>query len=285
MKLFLSFTFSLLILFPVCANGQEQPATRLENSKIQARYELNEGAKAYKQRNFEQAELHFRRALELDSSDLMPRRFLARTLHQQFLASRSANRNLPDIKKGEEAIEIYQNLLESNLNDEDTNRALSNLIELIKGETAKMKWLEKRAANEKVKPEFRSESFTVLGSISYNCANDITEAAKKVVRKNEEIIFIFKKPKNLKDFELAKECAEEGLNLINRALELNDRNESAWSYKASFLVQKARLAEMEGDNDNRDKYRAESARAKERFFNVDRENTNEKEKQEFIKPQ
>lgn len=244
-------------------------------NRVLARNQLNDGAKAYKERKFDVAEQHFRRSLELNPNDLIAEKFLARSLHQQFLANRTQN-----TAKGEQAIEIYQKMLEQNPNDEDTNRAVSNLIELIKGQDALVAWLNKRAADASVAPESRAEALTSLASKQYNCANEITEAAKQSVTKDQKMVFVFKKPENAADFDKAKQCTTEGTRLIDQALSLNQNNDSTWSYKASLLVQQARLAEMDGNMAERDRFMAESDTAKAKFLALSEEKARKKAEEE-----
>lgn len=278
-----SFLLSALILFilPVSTIAQE---TSLPDAsiRIQVRYELDEGAKNYQQRKFEQAEEHFRRALNIDSSDKTSRLFLVRALHQQYLSNRVAN-----VGKGEEAIELYRKILADNFNDENSNRALANLLELIKGENARDEWLTTRGADERVNSENRSDALTSLAARKYNCVNDITEAAKKTIIKGESAIFVFKKPRDAAIFETARKCADEGFDLINKALELNQTNDSAWSYKASLLIQKARLAGMQGNVFDKERFRNEGEAAKEHFLDLSEKKMKKKvvEEQKSVNPQ
>ena len=52
-------------------------------NKIRSKNELNETARAYKNGNFEEAEQHARRALELDPNNKTAPIFIARTIHSQ----------------------------------------------------------------------------------------------------------------------------------------------------------------------------------------------------------
>lgn len=247
-------------------------------NRVLARNQLNDGAKAYKERKFDVAEQHFRRSLELNPNDLIAEKFLARALHQQFLANRTQN-----AQKGEQAIEIYQKMLEQNPNDEDTNRAVSNLVELIRGQPALVEWMTKRANNAQVSAENRADAFTSLASKQYNCANDITELTKQTIVKEGKASFAFKKPENAADFEKAKQCTAEGTRLIDQALALNQNNDSTWSYKASLLVQEARLAEMENNLPLRDQKMKESDTAKARFLALSEEKARKKAEEEARK--
>lgn len=110
-------------------------------NKVRARNELNDGAKAYKERRFAEAEQHFNLAMSLDPSQQITEVLLARTLHQQYLANRTAPDN---IKRAETAIDIYKKILAENPNDEVTNDAISSLIGALKGPQALTEWAAAR---------------------------------------------------------------------------------------------------------------------------------------------
>ena len=62
-----------------------------------------------------------------------------------------------------------------------------------------------------------------------------------------------------------QQCANNGYELADKATQLNPDSDSAWSYKANLLQQKARIAEMEKMSDEeveKIKIQAETARDK-----------------------
>ena len=73
---------------------------------ILARKDLVDGAKAYKDRKYDQAEDLFRDAVRRDPNQTVAQLFLARTLHSQYAANRSAT------DKAEEAIRQYKKTIE-----------------------------------------------------------------------------------------------------------------------------------------------------------------------------
>jgi tetratricopeptide (TPR) repeat protein len=231
-------------------------------NKVRARNELNDGAKAYKERRFAEAEEHFTQAMALDPSQPITEVLMARTLHQQYLANRTSPDN---IKRAETAIDIYKKILANNPNDEVTNDAISSLIGALKGPQALNEWRQQRANDTRVSPASRAKAMTFLAADKYTCVNQITEANKETVNKGKELVYNFKKPANPEDLATAKQCAEEGLNLIEQALKLDDKKSSPWSYKASLLTQKSRIAEMEGNNADKERYKAEAEAPKKRF--------------------
>jgi tetratricopeptide (TPR) repeat protein len=244
---------------------------------VRARNELNDGAKAYKARQFDQAEAHFAQAMALDPSEKRTGTFMARTLHQQYLTNRASPENM---KKAEQAITVYKTILAENPNDETTNDAIGGLIGALKGPQALVEWRTARANDEKVKPEYRAKALTFLAGEKYNCVNEITEASKETIQKGNEAVFLFKKPTNADDFAKGKQCADDGLALIDKALSLDSTKSSPFSYKASLLIQKSRLAEMEGNSADKEKFKAAADEPKKRFQDLSAAEAKVKEDEE-----
>lgn len=245
-------------------------------NKVRARNALNDGAKAYKERKFNDAEAYFEQAMALDPSQKMTETFMARTLHQQYLANRSQPDNL---KKADQAIEIYKNILNDKPNDEATNDALSSLIEARQGPEALIQWRTQRANDERVNASGRAKAFTFLAADKYRCVNEITELAKETVQQGKDAVYKFKKPENPEDLAKAKQCADDGLALTDKALALDNTKSSPWSYKASLLVQKSRIAEMEGNTADKDRYTAEAEVPKKRFSEISEQEAKAKEEE------
>src|ERR671934_182230 len=78
-------------------------------SKVRAKNELNEAAKAYKEGHFEDAEQHARRALALDPNNKTEPIFIARIVHQQYKPGVDSPDN---IQKAKDAIEAYKVVLQ-----------------------------------------------------------------------------------------------------------------------------------------------------------------------------
>lgn len=236
-------------------------------NRIFARKNLVDGANAYKERKFQQAEDLFRKAAGSDPEgntveSTTAQLFLARTLHSEYISNRSVQ------SYAESAIAEYRKVLAKNPNDQSSFKAVANLLENLGRQDEWLKWVTDRTNNEQVPPEQRAEALTSLAAKQYSCANDISdaEAVKKTVKNKEgKQEFQFSKPANPKDFEELKQCTEKGFELISRAVKLDANSDSVWSYYANLLVQKARIAEMEGNTAEKERLKAEAQKAKERF--------------------
>lgn len=253
-------------------------------NRVLARKNLVDGATAYKDRKFQVAEQLFRNAVARDPEaktleGKTAQLFLARTLHSEFIGDRGHK------EYAEEAIKEYQKVLKENPNDQSSFKAVANLFETLQKPDEWQTWVTERANNEQVPKEMRAEALAFLASKKNTCANDISdvEANKKTVTgKDGKQVFQFTKPENPGDFEKLKQCANEGLELANKAVEFDPNSDSAWSYKTSLLVQKMRVAEMDGNTTEKDSLKklADDAKAK---FTVLAEAKRKKEEEEIAK--
>lgn len=262
-------------------------------NRIIARKNLVDGAEAYKNRKFDQAEQLFRDAIARDPEALnlegkTARLFLARTLHSQFIGDQE------NTAKAEEAIQEYRRVLDSDIKDNSSFKAIANLLNKLGRTDEEQKWVTDRTNNEAVPKDQRAEALTSLASKHITCANEITdnEPVKQTVTKGEVASFVFKKPEKEEDFTKLKDCINQGTELIDRAISFEDASikdpgkidlkpmtdkelsdllsldkifQSAWSYKANALIQKMRLAEMEGDETKREEFKKEAEVARDKF--------------------
>ncbi len=235
-------------------------------NRVKSRQDLVDGAKAYKERKFPEAESLFRDAIARDPNGTMKEGqtaqvFLARTLHSKYISNRKEE------GIAENAIAEYKKVLIQNPDDQSSFKSVANLYENLGQQNEWESWVTERANNDKVSGENRAEALVSLGAKQYSCANDISDndPVKKTVIKEGKPIFEFKKPENEADFTKLKECTQKGLDIINKAVELNTNSDSAWSYKANLLVQKMRIAEMEGNMAEKDKIKPEADAAKDKF--------------------
>ena len=263
-------------------------------NRVMARKDLVDGSNAYKDRKFPEAQRLFRSAVARDPNGQFvegqtAQLFLARTLHSQYIGNRQ------DRQLAEQAIAEYKKALELNPNDQSSYKAIASLYENLQMTDQWLQWVTARSTNTTIPPEQRAEALTSLAAKKNSCANDLTdtEQTKKTITKDGKPAFQFVKPENPQDYSTLSACIQEGTTLIDQAIALETPQvknaasfdikgatdaqlkemqdllkvfESARSYKASLLIQKMRLAEMEGNTAERDRLKDEAEKAREEFL-------------------
>ena len=214
-------------------------------NRVRAKNALNEGARAYKDGRFADAEERFRTAFDLDPSQKNAPVFIARAVQQQYKPGVQTPENLA---LGEKAVAAYQDILSRDPANEDAYKAIVFLYGQMKNEDKVNQLLAERAKNGPT-PKAKSEALTILASKQWQCSYDITEQKdnKTTVNEPNRILIKYKKPANQADFDKAQQCTTEGLKLAEEAASLDPNNPNAWSYKANLLREKSKLAEMAGD--------------------------------------
>jgi len=221
-------------------------------NRVRAKNALNEGARAYKDGRFADAEERFRTAHELDPSQKNAPLFIARAVQQQYKPGVQTPENLA---VGEKAVAAYQDILKSDPGNEDAYKAIVFLYGQMKNEEKVNQLLAERAKNGPT-PKSKAEALTILASKQWNCSYEITEQKenKTTEQKPDKVLIHYKKPANQADFDKASQCTGEGLKLAEEAISLDQNNANAWSYKANLLREKMKLAEMTGDNAAKDDF-------------------------------
>ncbi len=214
-------------------------------NRVRAKNALNEGARAYRDGRFADAEEKFRSSFELDPSQKNAQLFIARAVQQQYKPGVQTPENLVI---GEKAVAAYQEILNSNPANEDAYKAIVFLYGQMKRDE-KVNELLMQRANSGPNPTAKAEALTILASKQWQCSYDITEQKENKSTENrpDKILLHYKKPANQADFDRAQQCATEGLKLAEQAASLDPNNPNAWSYKANLLREKSKLAEMAGD--------------------------------------
>ena len=214
-------------------------------NRVRAKNALNEGARAYKDGRFPDAEERFRTAFDLDPSQKNAPVFIARAVQQQYKPGVQTPENLA---VGEKAVAAYQDILNRDPANEDAYKAVVFLYGQMKNDDKVNELLLSRAKNGPT-PKAKAEALTILASKQWQCSYDITEQKdnKTTVNEPNRILIKYKKPANQADFDKAQQCTTEGLRLAEEAAALDPNNPNAWSYKANLLREKSKLAEMNGD--------------------------------------
>jgi hypothetical protein len=214
-------------------------------NRVRAKNALNEGARAYRDGRFADAEEKFRTAYELDTSQKNAPLFIARAVQQQFKPGVTTPENLA---LGERAVAAYQEILNREPGNEDAYKAIVFLYTQMKRDEKVNELLTQRASGGPT-PTAKAEALTILASKQWQCSYDVTEQKENKTTENkpDKILIHYRKPANQGDFDKAQQCVAEGLKLAEQATSLDPNNPNAWSYKANLLREKSKLAEMAGD--------------------------------------
>jgi tetratricopeptide (TPR) repeat protein len=214
-------------------------------NRVRAKNALNEGARAYKDGRFPDAEARFREAYELDPTQQNAPVFIARAVQQQYKPGVQTPENLA---VGQKAVAEYEKILRANPGNEDAYKAIVFLYGQMKQDEKVNELLMQRAGSGPT-PKAKAEALTILASKQWNCSYEITEQKENKMTENQpnRILIKYRKPANQADFDKAQQCTTEGLKLAEKATELDPDNPNAWSYKANLLREKSKLAEMAGD--------------------------------------
>jgi hypothetical protein len=133
--------------------------------------------------------------------------------------------------------------------------------------------------------EKRSQAYTVLASKDWQCSYTITEQPdnKVAVQKADKTVIQYKKPKDQKDYDEAMRCVTDGLQLANQAVSLDPNSEQAWSFKTNLLLERVKLAKMDGKDSEADDYQKQADAAQQRTTQLNQENKRKKEEEEKAK--
>ena len=221
-------------------------------NRIRSKNQLNEAARAYREGRFPEAEQYSRRAAELDPNNKTAPMFIARTIHAQY---RPGVQTPENVAKAQEAIDAYQKILQNNPSDDEAYKAIAYLYGAIKDNDKLKQWITARATNEATDPTKRAEAYVVLASKDWECSFQITELPGHKVTTvdpaNNKATISYRKPKEQKDFDQAQRCVKQGLAEAENAIKFDPNNESAWSYKTNLLLEASKLAEMEGQTEQK----------------------------------
>lgn len=233
-------------------------------NSLRVKSALNETARAYKEKNYPEAERHARRALALDPENESVRLYVARTVHVQY---RRGDDSPDNVAKAEEAIKAYKELAAKNPNSDEAFTAVTVLLTNLGRREEVVKWVEERANNEAVTPERRSDAFAILSDKDWECSNQVTEnkANQKLVEKPDgTVVKQWVKPQDTKQYEDALRCVASGLEKAEKSISLNPDSEKGWGQKYKLLREGEKLAKMDENTERAAEYAKQAEDAEKR---------------------
>jgi hypothetical protein len=124
----------------------------------------------------------------------------------------------------------------------------------------------------------------VLASKDWDCSFKITEQPgvklTTIDQSNNKATVSYQKPKDGKDFNQAQLCVKNGLAEAENAIRFDPQNESAWSYKTNLLLEAAKLAEMDGQAEQKQQYQKDYEAALKRTTELSEAARKKKEEEE-----
>ena len=250
-------------------------------NRIRSKNQLNEAARAYREGKFLEAEQHSREAAALDPENKTAPMFIARTIHAQYRPGVTAPDN---IAKAQQAIEAYQQILAKNPQDDEAYKAIAYLYGAIKEDDKLKQWITARATSEATDATKRAEAYVVLASKDWDCSFKITELPTNktttIDPATNKATVSYKKPADQKEFDQIQMCVKQGLAEAENAIKFDPGSESAWSYKTNLLLEASKIAEMNGQADQKQQYQKDYEAALKRTTELSAANQKKKEEEE-----
>lgn len=245
-------------------------------NRIRAKSEINEAARAYKAGKYAEAEEHSRRALELDPDQKNAPIFIARTVHAQY---KPGNESPENKAVADKAIAAYKFVMEKDPTSEEAYLAVTALLGAIKKEAEQKQWILQYAKNDAVAADKRAGAFALLASQNWSCVYAITESAKQT--EGTKVIWV--KPKEQLDYDKAQQCLKDGLAEAEQGIALYPNSELAWTYKTNLLREQAKLAEMDGKPEEKDRLNKQADESAKRMNELAEQNRLKREAAEAEK--
>ena len=221
--------------------------------------------------NYQGAEADLEKVLQKDPQNVYALRLLPGVLANQIKKGDKSPENIARIRK---AIQAYEQSLKKLQFPAEEGRSVEFFVIDLYGrisEEEKKAFLLKKAEDPTLPAEERRNAYGSLAVALNTCANDITGTppVQGIAIKAGKQIYVYTKPRKAEDFNRLKNCTANGMELIDKAIEIEKQSgkESAatWSLKADFLLQKMRIAEMEGKTEEKEQLRTEIDAARKRY--------------------
>ena len=209
--------------------------------KLKARDELNKGVQAYKASQYQVAIEHFKQAVELDPTLVNARLYLATGYANQYVPGSEAEDNL---QKGEQAIAEFQRVLQMEGNNIGSVSGIASLYFQMKRLDQAKEYYLKHIQLEPTSPE----PYYSVGVINWTQTYQPRIVLKQRLRlKPEDPITNAEERGKLA--ERNNPLIEEGMQMLNKAMELRQEYDDAMAYLNLLYREKADLVETSAERD------------------------------------
>ncbi len=205
--------------------------------KLQARDQLNKGVNAFRNANYPQAIERFKRAIQLDPDLINARLYLASAYMSQFVPGAESEENKRNATAAENG---FQDALQRDPNNQMAIQSLGFLAYSQKNFDEAKKWYTKLI---QLNPRNR-EAYYTIGVMNYWTAfqSDAEARAKTYMRPDD--------PGPIKDKKVREQLKEknealikEGLDLLQKALQIDQNYEDAMAYVSLLYRQQADIVD------------------------------------------
>ena len=209
--------------------------------KLKARDELNKGVTAYKDAKYQLAVEHFKQAVELDPTLLNARLYLATAYANQYVPGSEAEENL---KVGEQAITEFQNVLKDDPNNLGSVSGIASLYFQMKRTDEAKEYYNKQIQLDPTSPEAYYSVAVIDWTMTYQPR--IVLKSRLRLKPDEPI-------KDAKERQALAErngpLIEEGMQMLNKAMQLREDYDDAMAYLNLLYREKADLAATPQERD------------------------------------
>jgi hypothetical protein len=226
-------------------NPTQTPSPAKNSAPSEIEQEFNETQRLYREGKFAEAQQHAEHAVLLDPANQKAAMFLARVIHQRYKPNDNSPANL---NYAQDAIAAYQRALTLDPLNDEAYKAVGVLYAGTHQDELLKTWVMQRALDSRFSNVQRAEAYSTLAGKDWDCSFKFTElpAQKVVTVENRKRVVTYKMPADHDAFTKAKDCVNNGFEMVDLALSLNRESEAAWSYNANLLLEAAKLAQMEG---------------------------------------
>jgi|SRR5690349_9855430 len=203
-------------------------------SKLAARDQLNKGVAAYRNAKYEEAIEHFKDAVNRDPQLLNAKLYLATAYKAQYIPGADTPDN---VRNADEAIDMYQKVLDSNPGRESKVLALKGIASIYYDEKKMDKSKEYDQKVLEVDPN-DPETYYSIGVIDWGLSYQkrMAERAKIGLKPTDPL-------KDKKVCALLKQAngqvIDEGMNMLSKAIELRPEYDDAMAYLNLMYREKA----------------------------------------------
>ena len=203
--------------------------------KLKARDQLNKGVQAYKAARYQVAIEYFKTAVELDPALLNARLYLATAYANQYVPGAETEENL---RMGEQAITEFQKVLDEEPNNVSSINGIANLYFQMKRMQEAKEFYKRQISLDPGNPE----PYYSVGVIDWTQTYQPRMVLKSRLGLRPDEPFKKEEERN----ELAERnlpLIEEGMQMLNKAMELREDYDDAMAYLNLLYREKADVAE------------------------------------------